>query len=135
MNGGCSLIQITLEDIRKYLEEVHNSIREGNYRIDTNNRRQRNRELYTKYVIDEKLSKDILLSLQPEDFSEVVNNEHIEYEYERLYIFGKKVLLIERFGEAEKDVLLYIKFNKMEDAFVIVISFHEEEYPLHYPFR
>ena len=91
--------------------------------------------MYTKYVIDEKLSKDILLSLQPEDFSEVVNNEHIGYEYERLYIFGKKVLLIERFGEAEKDVSLYIKFNKMEDAFVIVISFHEEEYPLHYPFR
>lgn len=111
---GRSLTQITLADINKYLEEVHKSVREGNYRIDTNSKRQDNRELYTKYIIDEELSKRILLSLKPEDFSEIVNNEHAGYEYERLYIFGKEVKLLERFGEAEKKVSLYIKFNKLE---------------------
>ena len=30
---------------------------------------------------------------------------------------------------------LYIKFNKLENCFVIVISFHEQKYPLTYYFR
>ena len=46
-------------------------------------------------------------------------------EHETLYIFGKEVLLIERYGTAEKLVPLYIKFNKLDNEFVIVISFHE----------
>ena len=34
-----------------------------------------------------------------------------------------------------KTVSLYIKFNKLESCFVIVISFHEQKYPLRYYFR
>ena len=127
--------KISFEHIQEYLKEVQNSVKKGRYRIDTNSKRQKNRILYTDYVIDEKLSKEILLSLGPHDFSEIVNNEHKGFEHEHLYIFGKKVRLLERFGNSEKQVSLYIKFNKLENAFVIVISFHEEEYPLDYPFR
>ena len=32
-------------------------------------------------------------------------------------------------------VLNMIKFNKLENCFVIVISFHEQKYPLTYYFR
>ena len=42
------------------------------------------------------------------------------------------------FGEKwnkEKTVSLYIKFNKLDGCFVIVISFHEQKYPLTYYFR
>ena len=38
-------------------------------------------------------------------------------------------------GTEEKTVSLYIKFNKLENCFVIVISFHEQKYPLTYYFR
>ena len=47
---------------------------------------------------------------------------------------GKDVMLLERMGTKEKQVSLYIKFNKLE-CYVIVISFHEQKYPLKYPFK
>ena len=50
-------------------------------------------------------------------------------------VFGRDVILLERNGTEEKTVSLYIKFNKLDDCFVIVISFHEQKYPLTYYFR
>ena len=52
-----------------------------------------------------------------------------------MYVFGKDVNLLERNGTEEKTVSLYIKFNKLENCFVIVISFHEQKYPLTYYFK
>ena len=52
-----------------------------------------------------------------------------------LYTSGKDVILLERNGTKEKTVSLYIKFNKLDGCFVIVISFHEQKYPLTYYFR
>ena len=45
------------------------------------------------------------------------------------------VVLLERTGTEEKTVSLYIKFNKLENSFVIVISFHEQKHPLTYYFK
>lgn len=86
-------------------------------------------------MIDEAKAKRILLSLTPADFSEIRQNEHKGFEHEQLYIFGKDVRLLERYGMEEKTVPLYIKFNKRDDCFLIVISFHEQQYPLTYYFR
>ena len=79
--------------------------------------------------------KQIILSLTAMDFSEILQNEHKGYEHEMLYVFGKDVRLLERNGSEEKTVSLYIKFNKLENRFVIVISFHEQKYPLTYYFK
>lgn len=87
------------------------------------------------YVIDEAKAKEIILSLTVIDFSEILQNEHRGYEHEKLYVFGKDVTLLERNGTEEKTVSLYIKFNKLENCFVIVISFHEQKHPLTYYFR
>ena len=90
------------------------------------------------YVIDEAKAREILLSIETKDFSSVVNNVNPRYPNERLYIFGKDVLLVEKYSESEKVVPLYIKFNKLEmksGSFVIVVSFHEQKRPLIYPFR
>lgn len=81
------------------------------------------------------MMSEILLSLTVEDFSERKQNEHTGYEDERLYIFGKDVSLMERFGTGERLVPLYIKINKLKNLLVIVISFHEQKYPLRYPFK
>ena len=128
-------MDIDRKDIEKYLDEVKDAVEKDNYRLDRNARRQDNINLFLDYVIDEAKAKDIILSLTVSDFSEILQNKHVGYEHERLYVFGKDVVLLERNGTEEKTVSLYIKFNKLENCFVIVISFHEQKHPLTYYFR
>lgn len=47
----------------------------------------------------------------------------------------KEVKLLQRFVAEEETVPLYIKFNKLENQLVIVISFHKQVYPLTYAFK
>ena len=128
-------MDIDRKDIEQYLDEVKDAVEKDNYRLDRNARRQDNINLLLDYVIDEAKAKDIILSLTVSDFSEILQNKHVGYEHERLYVFGKDVVLLERNGTEEKTVSLYIKFNKLENCFVIVISFHEQKHPLTYYFR
>ena len=126
---------IKKQDIEKYLSDVKSAVRKDRFRIDRNARRQDNINLFLDYVIDEAKAKNIILSLTVMDFSDILQNEHKGYEHERLYVFGKNVKLLERYGTEEKMVSLYIKLNKLENCFVIVISFHEQKHPLVYHFR
>lgn len=126
---------ITKEDIRRFLEKVKEAVNTDNYRIQHGSKRQDNNALFLDYVIDEDMAKTILLSLTPEDFSEVLQNEHTGYEHELLYVFGKDVSLLKRFGCADEIVSLYIKLNKLNDCFVIVVSFHKQRYPIKYMFK
>ena len=112
-------MDVTKNDIDIYLSEVKESIRNNRYRIEQNPRRQDNANLFLDYIIDESMAKDILLGLTATDFSEVRHNEHRGFEHELLYIFGKDVKLVERFGNSDKLVSLYIKFNKLENCYVI----------------
>lgn len=129
------ILDITRKEIDIYLEEIKNAIRKNNYRIERNSKRQENINLFLDYVIDEKNAKDILLELTSSDFSEVLKNEHKGYEHERLYVFGKDVELLERTGSELKTVSLYIKFNKIDSCYVIVVSLHEQKYPIKYYFN
>ena len=129
------VLNIDKKDIEKYLSEVKEAVEKDNYRLDRNARRQDNINLFLDYVIDEAKAKEIILSLTAMDFSEILQNEHKGFEHEKLYVFGKDVTLLERNGTEEKTVSLYIKFNKLENCFVIIISFHEQKYPLTYYFR
>ena len=129
------VLNIDKEDIEQYLSEVKEAVKNDRYRIDRNARRQDNINLFLDYVIDEAKAKEIILSLTVMDFSEILQNEHVGYEHERLYIFGKDVSLLERNGTEEKVISLYIKFNKLENCFVIVISFHKQKHPLTYYFK
>lgn len=126
---------ISKNDIERYLSEVKEAVRKDNYRIDRHSKRQENINLFWDYVIDETKAKEIIMSLTVSDFSEILQNEHKGFEYEKLYVFGKDVVLLERYGSEEKTVSLYIKFNKLRDCFVIVISFHEQRYPMKYYFK
>lgn len=128
-------MDITQNDINIYLTEVKEAIRNNKYRIERNPLRQDNINLFLDYVIDETMAKDILLGLTATDFSDVLQNEHKGFEYELLYVFGKDVELLERLGNANKTVSLYIKFNKMDSSYVIVVSFHEQKYPIKYYFK
>lgn len=125
----------SFEEIEKYLTEVKAAIRAGNFKIERNQKRRANLALYRDYVIDERKSKEILLQLTAYDFSQVLQNEHEGFRHEWLYVFGKDVKLLQRFGTEEEIVSLYIKFNKLENQLVIVISFHKQVYPLTYAFK
>ncbi|MCI8584110.1 MAG: hypothetical protein HFH13_13420 [Dorea sp.] len=129
------ILYATLNDIDVYLTEIKSAIQKNRYRIELNSHRQDNRNLFLSYVIDETMAKDILLGLTATDFSEVLQNEHKGYEHELLYVFGKDVELLERIGNASKTVSLYIKFNKTDNCYVIVVSLHEQKYPIKYYFK
>ena len=128
-------MNVTIADVEKYLEDVKEAINAGRYIIAMNENRQDNQDLFVDYVISEEQRKQILLSLEAADFSEIKHNTHKGYEHELLYVFGKDVKLLNRFGSEEEQVSLYIKFNKLESLYVIVISFHKQKYPLNYKFR
>lgn len=128
-------MDVTLNDIEVYLSEVKEAIRKNRYRLELNSRRQDNRDLFLTYVLDETMAKDILLGLTATDFSEILQNEHKGYEHELLYVFGKDIELLERMGNACRTVSLYIKFNKMDNCYVIIVSLHEQKYPINYYFK
>lgn len=128
-------MNINRKEIEEYLCEVREAVKNNRYRFERNTRRQDNLNLFLNYVIDEAKAREIILSLTVMDFSKNLQNEHKGYEHEMLYVFGKDVRLLERNGSEERTVSLYIKFNKLENCFVIVISFHEQKYPLTYWFR
>lgn len=129
------VLNIDQKAIEQYLSEVKEAVENNNYRLARNTRRQDNINLFLDYVIDEAKAKEIILSLDVMDFSEILQNEHKGFEHEKLYVFGKDVVLLERNGMEEKTVSLYIKFNKLENCFVVVISFHEQKYPFTYYFK
>ena len=129
------ILNITQNEIKVYLEKVKDAIQNNRYRIERNSRRQDNIDLFVNYVIDETIAKDILLGLEATDFSEILRNEHRGYEHELLYVFGKDVELLERMGNTSKTVSLYIKFNKMENCYMIVVLLHEQRYPIKYYFK
>ena len=128
-------MNLSVSDVENYLEAVKCAVKARRYRLDMNVKRPDNRKLFQTYSLTEEDAENIILDLNAMDFSDAVPNEHVGYEHETLYIFGKEVLLIERYGTAEKLVPLYIKFNKLDYEFVIVISFHEQRHPLTYYFR
>lgn len=127
-------MNITRAEVEAYLEDVKEAVNAGRYRIEMNENRQDNQNLVIEYVISEEKRKQILLSLTAADFSEIRHNTHKGYEHELLYILGKDVKLLHRFTSGEEQVPLYIKINKLESSYVIVISFHKQKYPLSYNF-
>lgn len=128
-------MHVDKKEIDSYLEEVKKLIQDDKYRIEINSRRLDNIKLFTDYIIDEQKAKNILLDLNSDDFCEILKNDHIGFEDELLYVFGKDIQLLERIGDKEKTVSLYIKFNKLGNYFVVVISIHESKYPNKYYFK
>lgn len=136
MNRRCvHRLKLSKEEIERYLEDVKNAVRNKKYRLDRNINRSDNNDLFYDYVIDNEMAEKIILNLTAMDFSERLNNEHKGYEHELLYVFGKDVELLERFGSKKETVSLYIKFNKLTNNFVIVISFHKQKYSIKYYFK
>ena len=125
-------MSVTKSDVEQYLSDVFAAVNAGRYQISP---RQKNQDIYMDYVFTEEDAKKVILSLTAYDFSDAVQNDHPQHPEEILYIFGKDINLMPRYGDSEEKVSLYIKFNKLTNHYVVVISFHKQEYPLTYKFK
>lgn len=125
-------MNVTKSDVEAYLSDVFAAVNAGRYQISA---RPKNQSIYLDYVFTEADARNVILSLTADDFSEAVQNDHPQHPEEILYIFGKDVKLLPRYGGAEELVSLYIKFNKLSNQYLIVISFHKQEYPMTYKFK
>ena len=123
-------MNLSIADIEEYLSIVRQAVREDRYEIERNENREENLKLSWQYMLPEEEIKKIIYSLTPLDFSEAIKNRKKRFANEILYVFGKNVNLIERDSGQEKEIELYIKFNKEIDNYVIVISFHEAKHPV-----
>ncbi len=128
-------ILIDKSEIADYLSRAKKLIVQNKFCIALNSNQTTNLSLFDEYLIDEERIKIILLDLTEDDFCEKVQNKHVQFQHEWLYIFGKEISLMKRYEEKSEVVPLYIKFNMIENKFVIVISFHKQKYPLVYYFR
>jgi len=130
-------INFTPEQIKAYLSTFKKLILEDKYTIAKNENRNENTESMENYKIDTKKEKEILLSLEFDDFCYAVDNKKPKFAHEQLFVFCKTRDL-DNWGELET-VEIYIKTNLTQtrrgDDFIIVISFHKLNNPIRFLFK
>lgn len=128
----------TREEVQVILNKIKDCINDNQYIISQNQNRAENVQFITEYRLDEKKRKEILLSIEVDDFCHSLNNTNPGYEHEVLYVFCPQRNLFDIFGE-EEFVDIYTKFNiieyKVDKKRVVTISFHKRNKPIAYLFR
>ena len=128
----------TREEVQVILNKIKDCINDNQYIISQNQNRAENVQFINEYRLDEKKRKEILLSIEVDDFCHSLNNTNPGYEHEVLYVFCPQRNLFDIFGE-EEFVDIYTKFNiieyKSDKKRVVTISFHKRNKPIAYLFR
>ena len=128
----------TREEVQVILNKIKDCINDNQYIISQNQNRAENVQFINEYRLDEKKRKEILLSIEVDDFCHSLNNTNPGYEHEVLYVFCPQRNLFDIFGE-EESVDIYTKFNiieyKIDKKRVVTISFHKRNKPIDYLFR
>ena len=128
----------TREEVQVILNKIKDCINDNQYIISQNQNRAENVQFINEYRLDEKKRKEILLSIEVDDFCHSLNNTNPGYEHEVLYVFCPQRNLFDIFGE-EEFVDIYTKFNiieyKIDKKRVVTLSFHKRNKPIAYLFR
>ena len=128
----------TREEVQVILNKIKDCINDNQYIISQNQNRAENVQFINEYRLDEKKRKEILLSIEVDDFCHSLNNTNPGYEHEVLYVFCPQRNLFDIFGE-EEFVDIYTKFNiieyKIDKKRVVTISLHKRNKPIDYLFR
>ena len=112
---------ITNSEIECFLREVQGFIEQNKYIIKSTDK---NDLLLEDYILSESERKNILLSLNVDDFYRKdvnYNPGHSGY----VYKFLKRVELLHRYENEIKHIKLYIKFSYPIEGRVVVISCYE----------
>lgn len=127
----------TKEQVDLILSRIKECVTNNRFVISKNQNRQENIDFINEYNIRSDLQKTILLQIQADDFCHSLQNTHIGFEYEVLYVFVPQVQLYNAEGE-EEIINLYTKFNIIDvptGTRTVVISFHKPNKPMNYLFR
>lgn len=127
----------TWAEVEEILSRVKACVAKDQYYISLNENRLENQAFIDNYYISTKRQKRILLNLEVRDFCYSLNNENKRYQSGPLYVFMPQVPVL-NFACQETAVDLYIKISIVEQIAgnqIIVISFHERNYPPMYLFR
>ncbi|QXM05797.1 hypothetical protein [Crassaminicella indica] len=127
----------TSGQIKEYLSKLRKLVIEGKYSISQNKNRMENISFIEEYKINSDKEREILLSIEYDDFCYAVDNQNPKFAHEILYVFNKEYEL-DNWGELES-VDIYIKTNMTQtrrgDDIIIVVSFHKRNKPISYLFR
>ena len=125
-------LDITEDEICKFLGEVKKLIKRNSFKISDKNR-EKNVKFIEDYNLNMKKQKDMLLNLTEKDFCYVADDYKTQ---EKLYIFSKDYKL-SNWGILE-NVSVYIKIVLKELSnikFCLVVSFHKREKNINYMFE
>lgn len=128
-------MQITKQEVVKILEKVKACVQKGLYRISINPNRKENEIFIDEYRLTTKKQKDMILSLDIDDFSKIEKDKNNNIEI--LYFFGKEYELNHR-DRGIESVETYIKFTikpRSDTDFILFISFHKANWPIKYCFK
>lgn len=116
---------------KNIIQDLQKIVQNGIYGIDyTIDLREKNRRLRKKYCVSDEKIKEILLSLQIEDFTRIDDTDNVNHPGDIVCKFKRTYPLIPRWKEdaGYEDVSLYIKMVKPEVGEpLFIISFHEDE--------
>lgn len=128
-------MNLSVSDVENYLEAVKCAVKAHRYRLDMNAKRPDNRKLFDTYLLTMRDVENIILDLNAMDFSDAVPNEHVGFEHDikRHQLFRCSVSFDQQ-NFFSKDIEC-LMFNKLDNEFIIVISFHEQRHPLTYYFK
>jgi hypothetical protein len=125
-------VDYSIAEIASYLENVRRLIRHKRYSIAMNQKRVENKRFIAKHMLTPMKIKEMLLSLETNDFCYVLDNTNPGFEHERLYVFAKD-WKFEEIQDNVENVQIYIKFNVLyqgDHEQLVVISFHETDRPM-----
>ena len=113
------------------LENFKERVESGDYIII---QRDKNIDFITEFNLTEKMQKTVLLSLMVVDYSESEESRNFADSY--VHKFNKTLALTDANGNNEKaDMHIKFEIERADNGeFVVVISFHRQEYPPYFPF-
>ena len=119
------------------LKEIQSCVSQDKFIISQNDNRQENIEFIQEYNFTHQKQKDLLLSIEIDDFCYTMPNRNKNFPADILYLFCPQRTLNTALGE-EEVVDIYIKCDPLiydDNKHIIVISFHKRKEPLTYAFR
>ena len=127
------ITKYTYDEVSEILKTIQSCVAGDRFIISQNINRAENIEFITKHNLTMVRIKNIISRIETDDFCYGLRNENIGFKHEVLYVFCPQIELA--YGNTVEVVDVYSKFNIINNERVVVISFHQRNYPIEYLFK
>ena len=127
------ITNLSYAEVSDILKTIQAYVAGDKFIISRNLNRKENNDFIRKYNLTVAKIKNIISKIETEDFCHGLQNTNVGFEYEILYVFCPQVEL--PYGAKIEIIDIYAKFNIINNERVIVISFHQRNYPVDYVFK